>query len=171
MTDIIKAMNPTTPLNTEEAALAAAKVSAVGMIIGAIHQAVGGWYATTPEATAAAGRLVERLTGQTMSAEQMAASAQQGMMMAVGFVVLQLGFAFWQWKKPNIVLPILFLVLCIWGLGTSGLGLAMGAEQPLYLSVFSIVALLVAAVMHIASIRGNSALSKIRYDAANTYET
>lgn len=171
MTDIIKAMNPTAPLNTEEAALAAAKVSAVGMVIGAIHQAVGGWYSTTPEAAAAGARLVEKLTGQTPTAEQMAASAQQGMMMAVGLVVLQLGFAFWQWKKPNIVLPILFLVLCIWGLGTSALGMAMGAEQPLYLSVFSILAMLIAVVTHIASIRGNSALSKIRYDAANTYET
>lgn len=170
MTDIIKAMNPTAPLNTEEAALAAAKVSAVGILIGAIHQAVGGWYASTPEATAAAGRLVERLTGQTTTPEQMAASAQQGMVIAGVFVVLQLGLAAWQWKKPNIALPILFLVLCIWGLGTSGLGLAMGAEQPLYLSLFSVIAMLIAVVMHIAGIRGASALSKIRYNAANTYE-
>lgn len=170
MTDIIKAMNPTAPLNTEEAALAAAKVSAVGMVIGAIHQAVGGWYSSTPEASAAAGRLVEKLTGQVPPPEQMAASAQQGVIIAGVFVVLQLGFAAWQWKKPNIVLPILFLVLCIWGLGTAGLGLAMGAEQPMYLSAFSIVAMLIAVVTHIAGIRGASALSKIRYNAANTYE-
>ncbi|HEY0925858.1 hypothetical protein [Brevundimonas sp.] len=170
MTDIIKAMNPTAPLHTEEAALGAAKVSAVGILIGAIHQAVGGWYASTPEAAAAAGRLIERLTGQAPTAEQMAASAQQGMIMGVALAVLQLGLAFWQWKKPNIVLPILFLVLCIWGLGTSALGLAMGAEQPVYLSVFSIVAMLIAVVTHIAGIRGASALGKIRYEAANTYE-
>jgi hypothetical protein len=170
MTDIIKAMNPTAPLTTEEAAFGAARVSAVGMVIGAVHQAVGGWYSSTPEASAAAGRLVEKLTGQTPPPEQMAASAQQGVIIAGVFVVLQLGFAAWQWKKPNIVLPILFLVLCIWGLGTSALGLAMGAEQPMYLSLFSLIAMLIAAVTHIAGIRGASALSKIRYNAANTYE-
>ena len=54
MTDIIGAMNPTAPLTTEEAALGAAKVSAIGMVIGAISQAVGGWYASTPAASEAA---------------------------------------------------------------------------------------------------------------------
>ncbi|RZJ31904.1 MAG: hypothetical protein EON85_02640 [Brevundimonas sp.] len=163
-------MNPTAPLKTEEAALAAAKVSAVGMVIGAIYQAVGGWYSSTPEAAAAGGRMVERLTGQMPSPEQLAASAQQSVIIAGVFTVLQLGLAFWQWKKPNIALPIIFLVLCIWGLGTNALVLAMGAEQPMYLSVFAIVTMLIAAVTHIAGIRGASALGKIRHAAANTYE-
>ena len=170
MTDIIKAMNPTAPLNTEEAAFAAARVSAVGMVIGAVFQAVGGWYASTPEASAAAGRLIESLTGQAPSAEQLAASAQQGVIIAGVLTVVQLGFAAWQWKKPNIALPIIFLVLCIWALGTNILGLAMGAEQPMYLSVFAIVAMVIASITHIAGIRGASALGKIRFAAANDYK-
>lgn len=168
MTDIIKAMNPTAPLTTEEAAFGAARVSAVGMVIGALFQAVGGWYATTPEASAAAGRLIENLTGQVPTAEQLAASAQQGAIVAGCLTVLQLGFAAWQWKKPNIVLPIIFLILCIWALGTNALSLAMGA-QPLHLSLFAIVCMLIATVTHIAGIRGASALSKIRFQAANEY--
>ncbi|WP_420478594.1 hypothetical protein [Brevundimonas sp. FT23028] len=169
MTDIIKAMNPTAPVNTEAAALAAARVSAVGIAIGAIHQAFNAWYATTPEASAAAAAsaadLIEKLTGQVPSAEQLAASAQQGMMVAGVLTLLQIGLAVWQWLKPNIVLPILFLVLCVWTFGTSALGLAPGGHQPMYLSLFSLFAMGIAIVTHIAGIRGASALGKIRQQA------
>src|SRR5215217_4579111 len=117
MTDLIKAMNLTARLDTEDAALAAAKVSGVGMVIGAIHQAVGGWYASTPAAQEAAARLVEQFTGQTPEPAALAQQAQLGLYMAGGLTVLQLILAAVQWRKPNMVLPILFLVLVIWALG------------------------------------------------------
>jgi hypothetical protein len=169
MTDIIKAMNPTTPLTTEDSALAAAKVSAVGIVIGAIHQAVGTWYASTPEAAAAASAMVEELTGQTPDAAALAQQSQTGLMLGGVLIVIALILALLQWRKPNGVLPILFLVLVIWSLGAAALALvipAWSASQPLWLTLFSLVTMAVATSMHMASIRGVSALNKIRMAAA-----
>jgi len=172
MTDIFKAMNPTAPLATEEAALGAAKVSAVGMVVGAVNTAIGGWYSSTPAAQEAAARMVHDLTGQAPDPAALAQQSQFGIMIAGGFIVLQLILAFVQWRKPNIVLPILFLVLVIWALGGSLLALvvpAFGAAQPLWLTLVILVLMLVAAVTHIAGIRGASALDKIRTRAAQNY--
>lgn len=176
MTDIIKAMNPTAPLTTEEAALAAAKVSAVGMVIGVVKQAVEAWYASTPEAVAAtaaaSAAMVEQLTGQTPDATEVAQQSQGGLVLAGVFIVLALILAFVQWRKPNTVLPILFLILVILALGGAVLALFMPAfsgGQPMWLTVVSLVTMAIAAVMHIASIRGVSALNKLRMDAAQNY--
>lgn len=169
MTDIIKAMNPTAPLTTEAAALAAAKVSAVGIVIGAIHQAVAAWYASTPEAAAAASAMVEELTGQTPDAAALAQQSQMGLMIGGGLIVVALILALVQWRKPNMVLPILFLVLVVWSLGGAVLALvvpALSGSQPMWLTLFSLVTMAIAAIMHIASIRGVSALNKIRMAAA-----
>lgn len=172
MSDLIKAMNPTAQLTTEDAALAAARVSAVGMVIGAINQAVAGWYASTPAAAEGAARMVEQLTGQAPDPAALAQQSQMGLIVAGVFVVLHLILAFVQWRKPNQVLPILFLVLVIWGLGGACIALfvpAFAGSQPVWLTVLSLVLLLIAAITHIASIRGVSALDKIRTQAAQTY--
>jgi hypothetical protein len=172
MTDLIKAMNPTAPLTTEEAALGAARVSAVGMVIGAIHQAVGAWYASTPQASETAAKMVEQMTGQAPDAAAMAQQGQVGVMLGGGLVVLQLILAAVQWKKPNMALPIIFLILVIWALGGACLALAMpalGGVQPMWLTLFTVVTMVIAAVTHIASIRGASALDKIRTRAAQEY--
>lgn len=172
MASLISAMNPTAKLETEEAALAAAKVSAVGMVIGAVHQAVGGWYASTPAAQEAAAAVVEQFTGQKPEPAALAQQAQLGLYMACGLVVLQLILAFVQWRKPNMVLPILFLVLVVWALGGALLALvmpAMAAGQPMWLTLFSLVTMAIAAITHIAGIRGVSALDKIRTRAAQDY--
>lgn len=172
MTDIIKAMNPTAPLTTEETALAAARVSAVGMVVGAINQAIAGWYASTPAAAEGAARVVEQLTGQAPEPAALAQQAQMGLIVAGVFVVLHLILAAVQWKKPNQALPILFLVLVIWGLGSACISLfvpAFAGSQPMWLTVLTLVLLLIAAITHIASIRGVSALDKIRTNAAQDY--
>lgn len=169
MTDIIKAMNPTAPLTTEESALAAARVSAVGIVIGTIHQAVAAWYASTPEAAAAASAMMEELTGQTPDAATLAQQSQMGLMVGGVLIAIALILALVQWRKPNTVLPILFLVLVIWSLGGAALALAvpaLGGSQPLWLTLFSVVTMAIAAITHIASIRGVGALNKIRMAAA-----
>lgn len=172
MTDILKAMNPTAPLTTEEAALAAAQVSAVGMVIGGINQAVAGWYASTPAAAEGAARVVEQLTGQAPDPAALQQQAQVGLIVTGVFVLLHLILAAVQWRKPNQVLPILFLVLVIWGLGTACISLfvpAFSAGQPMWLTVLTLVLLLIAVITHIASIRGVGALDKIRTNAAQNY--
>lgn len=165
MSDIIRAMNPAAALGTEDAARAAARVSAIGMVIGTINTAVGAWYASTPAASEAAARVVENLTGQAPDAAQLQSQAQMGLYFAGALVVLQLALAAVQWRKPNGVLPILFLVLAVWGLGGAVLALAMpmfAGGQPVWLTVFTLVTLLLASVLHIAGIRGASALGKFR---------
>jgi hypothetical protein len=162
-------MNPTAPLTTEESALAAARVSAVGIVIGTIHQAVAAWYASTPEAAAAASAMMEELTGQTPDAATLAQQSQMGLMVGGVLIVIALILALVQWRKPNTVLPILFLVLVVWSLGGAALALAvpaLGGSQPLWLTLFSVVTMAIAAITHIASIRGVGALNKIRMAAA-----
>jgi hypothetical protein len=162
-------MNPTAPLTTEESALAAARVSAVGIVIGTIHQAVAAWYASTPEAAAAASAMMEELTGQTPDAATLAQQSQMGLMVGGVLIAIALILALVQWRKPNTVLPILFLVLVVWSLGGAALALtvpALGGSQPLWLTLFSVVTMAIAAITHIASIRGVGALNKIRMAAA-----
>ncbi|MBU1384370.1 MAG: hypothetical protein KJ916_05905 [Alphaproteobacteria bacterium] len=158
-------MNPAGALATEDAARAAAQVSAIGMVIGAIHTAVGAWYASTPAASEATARVIEEFTGQAPEPAQLASQAQMGLYLAGALVVLQLILAAVQWRKPNVALPILFLVLVVWGLGGSILALVMpmfGGGQPMWLTLFTLVTMLIAAIMHIAGIRGASALGKFR---------
>lgn len=172
MTDIIKAMNPAAPLTTEESALAAAKVGAVGLGLGAINQAVAGWYSSTPAAQQAAARMVEDLTGQVTEPAALAQQAQMGLVITGVVVLLHIGLAVVQWRKPNNIIPILFLVLSIWGLGGAVLGFAVksfGAAQPLWLGILTIVLLGAAVVSYVASMRGVSALDKIRTQAAQDY--
>ena len=170
MTDIIRAMNPAAALTTEDAARAAAKVSAVGMVIGAINQAVGGWYASTPAASEGAARVIEDLTGRAPDAAQLASQVQMGLYITVALVALHLILAAVQWRKPNVALPILFLVLVVWGLGGAVLALTtpvFSGGQPTWLTAFTLVAMLIAAVLHISGIRGASALARFR--AAQAY--
>lgn len=170
MTEIIRAMNPAAPLPTEDAARAAARVSAIGMVIGAVNTAVGAWYASTPAASEAAARVIEDFTGQAPNPAQLASQAQMGLYLAGAIVLLQLVLAAVQWRKPNGVLPILFLVLVVWALGGSLLGLVMpmfGGGQPVWLTVFTLVTMLAAAILHIAGIRGANALARFR--AAQAY--
>ena len=169
MTDVIKAMNPTADLTTEPAALDAARVSAVGMVVGAISQAVAGWYASTDAGVEASRAMVEQMLGQAPSVEDAAQQAQFGLITAGVLVLVQLGLAALQWRKPNGVLPIIFLILVIWGLGTACMAFfipAVAAAQPLWLTLLTVVLLAIAAITHIASIRGTSALNKIRMAAA-----
>lgn len=165
MSDLIKAMNPTAPLTTEALALKAAQVSAIGMVLGAVKDVFVAWYATTDASKEAAARMVEELTGQAQTTEQMAQGGQFGLYIAGFFIVLQLVLAFVQWTKPNKVLPILFLVLVVWSLGGAVLGLVVpmfAAAQPMWLTLTTLVLMLLAAITHIASIRGTGKLDEIR---------
>lgn len=169
MTDWIKASNPAAPITTEQAALDAARVSAVGMVLGAISQAAAGWYASTDAGMEASRAMVEQMLGQAPSPVEQAAQAQTGLIVTGVFILLQLGLAALQWRKPNGVLPIIFLILVIWGLGTASLAFfvpAVSGAQPLWLTLMTVALLAIAAITHIASIRGVSALNKIRMAAA-----
>ncbi len=169
MTDWIKAMNPTTSLTTESEALDAARIGTVGLVLGALNQAVAGWYTTTDAGIEASRNVVEQMLGQAPSPEQMAQQAQSGLVMTGVLVALQLGLALLQWSKPNKVIPIIFLVLVILGLVATCVTFlvpAMAASQPLWLTLMSVAMMVIGAITYIASIRGVSALNRIQMAAA-----
>jgi len=167
VSDLIKAMNPTAALPDQDMARKAAQVSAIGMILGAVNTAAEGWYNANGGAEASQ-RMVTALTGTTPTAEEIEASAQFGLMGMGLVVVLQLVLAGVQWRKPNSALPVIFLVLVVAALGMALLALVNGAGgRPAWLTTLTIVTMAMAGILHIAGIRGASAMAKFR--AAQAY--
>ena len=84
-------------------------------------------------------------------------------------IAIQLILGLVQWFKPNIVIPILFTILVVYGLGTAVLGLVMAGQMdipaaaaPAWQTWGGIVVLVIQLVLHIAGIRGANALRKFR---------
>ena len=170
MTDWIKASNPTAPVTTEAEAIAAARASAVAIFIGVIWGAVGvallmtGGSAEMEAAMAAASADTPEMAGMG------GAMVQIAMWTAIGFCVIQLIIGLVQWAKPNIVIPIIFAILVAFGLVTGLFGMMMAGQEgmpetaaaPAWQTWVGLVILVVQLVMHIAGIRGASAMNKFR---------
>jgi hypothetical protein len=172
MTDWIKAIHPMAVLDTEAQALAATRASSIGMIIGAGRDAILAWYAAN--AGAEATRLaVDQMTQRPETAEQMQAATQIGLAGTAVMVVLQLALAVVHWRKPSSLLPLVFLMLVVWALGTGALAFvyAVGsqgmASQPMGLIVMTLVTMSAAVFLHATAIRGAGRLAEIRKLAAN----
>lgn len=176
MTDWIRASNPTAPITSEAEATAAARASAIAIFLGVLWGIVGIIYMMT-----AGQALIDAAIAQA-SAENPDAAGFAGMMaqgvlwMSVGFVVVQLILGLVQWSKPNIVIPIIFLILVLFGLVSGLTGLLMQGQEgmpaeaaapPAWQLWGGLVILVVQAIMHIAGIRGASKLDKLRFEAAN----
>lgn len=177
MSSWIKALNPLDAPTTETEARQKARASAVALVISAVHGAIGvALLAANLETMRAA--MVEAAAAQ--SAGQPAESAEMVQSMVGGaadampwiagaIVVIQLGLAFWQWAKPNIVIPIIFLLLTIYGLLTAALGIAnngLGASEtaasPVWNLILGLVVMALAALFHASGIRGAAALGKYK---------
>ncbi|SFS70556.1 hypothetical protein [Brevundimonas viscosa] len=176
MTDWAKAMNPTAPLNTEAEALAAARASAIAIFLGVIWGIVGVIYLMTAgqEAMAAA---MAAAGGDEATAGMAGSMAQVALYMSIGMVVIQAILGFVQWTKPNKVIPILFIILVVYGLGSTALsqlmadqmGVPEGSQGPLWLVAAGFVVMIVQLVLHIAGVRGAAKLDKVRMEAAQNY--
>lgn len=171
MTDWIKAINPSAPITTEGEAVAAARASAIGVALGAVVGIIGvvQMIAMKDQMAAAAAAAA----GSDPAVASVAVATTQAMLYAgIGFVVIQAIIAAVQWLKPNIIIPILFLVLVIGGfaLGMIGQMMPSPVERPevasWQLALTGIVAL-VQTILHISGIRGASKLDKLRFQAAN----
>jgi hypothetical protein len=174
MTDWVKAMNPTSQATTEAEALAAARASAIAMFIGAIFGAVGvfmmlnGGLAEIEKAMAAASG------GDAATAAMSGSMAKVTLYSAIFFTVLQAILGYVQWTKPNKVLPILFIVLVVYGIGSTALSQMMAGQMnlpetstnsPLFITVGYVV-MVVELILHIAGIRGVGRLDEIRTQMA-----
>lgn len=167
MTDWAKAIHPTTTLSTAEQALTATRASSIGMVVGAFRDAVLAWY--TASAGAEATRIaVDQLTQRPESVEQMQAATQIGLLGAGFVVLLQLVLAVVHWRKPTSLLPLIFLMLVVWALGTGALALAYtfsgagGGTQPLGMIMLTLLTMAAAAYLHAIAIRGAGRLAELR---------
>ncbi|WP_168047651.1 hypothetical protein [Brevundimonas alba] len=161
-------MNPTAAITNAAEAKAAARASAIAIFIGVIWGIIGLVWMMGPGAAAVEAAMAEA-TAASPGAAGMAGMATS---MAVGFggflIVVQLILGLVQWFKPNIVIPILFTVLVVYGLGTGVWGMMMAdqmnieAASPPWQVYGGLVVLVVELILHIAGIRGASAMNKFR---------
>jgi uncharacterized membrane protein len=173
MTDWIKAMNPSSPINTESDAVAAARASAIAIFLGVAWGLVGvvqGFMSQEQMTEAAAAAAA----ASDPAAAGMAGPMVQGILyFTVAVVVIQAVLGLVQWTKPNVVIPIIFAILVVGGAVLALLGLmnapANAPAAPLWQTVVGFIVLAVQLVLHVAGIRGARQLDKIRMDAAQAY--
>ncbi len=169
MTDLVKGMNPAAAITNAAEAKAAARASAIAIFLGVV------WGIITVVWLMGLGAAVMQAALSDAAAQSPEAAGMTGMMasaaigITVAMVVAQLILGLVQWFKPNIVIPILFTVLVVYGLGTAALGLVMAdqmevrtAEMPAWQTWGGLVLMIVQLLLHIAGIRGASALGKFR---------
>lgn len=168
MSNWIKAINPTGAITTEADAIAAARASAIAIFIGVAFGLIGLILIMNgmDEVRAAA----EAEVASNPQVAGMGGAIAQGILyFGIAVVVIQAVLGIVQWIKPNLVIPILFLVLVVYGLGTGILELlnpkeaVAGMSHPApWLKPVSLVAMAVQLILHIAGARGASALNKMR---------
>lgn len=177
MTDWVKASNPTSPITTEAEALAAARASALAIFLGVLWGIVGVIYLVTAGQALMDAAMAQAAVDSPEVAGMSGIVTQAAIWMAVLVVVIQLVLGFVQWTKPNIVIPIIFVILVAFGLVSTvttamGVGQAdvpAGAAAPQWQIWVGLIILVIQLVMHIAGIRGARALDKIRMDAARNF--
>lgn len=175
MTDWVRASNPTAPINNEAEAIAAARASAIAIFLGVLWGIVGIVYLMT------AGQAMMEAAMAQAAAETPEMEGMTGVMtqlalwVSVGFVVIQLVLGLVQWAKPNIVIPIIFLLLVLFGLVSGLMGLMMQGQEgmpeaaatPVWQLWGGLIIMIVQTILHIAGIRGARQLDKLRFEAAN----
>lgn len=174
MTDWIKASNPTAPITNEPEALGAARASAVAIFLGVLWGIVGIVYLMTAGQAIMDAAISQASTDSPEVAGMAGMMAQGVLWMSIVFVVIQLVLGMVQWAKPNIVIPIIFLILVAFGLimgligmlGAAQADVPAAAQAPAWQTWIGLVLLVVQLVMHIAGIRGARALDRIRMAAA-----
>lgn len=169
MSDMVKGMNPTAAITNAGEAKAAARASAIAIFLGVIWGVIGLVWMMGPGAEVMQAAMAEA-TAASPDAAGMAGMAAGAAVGIAGFlIVCQLILGLVQWFKPNIVIPILFTVLVVYGLGTGVWGLMMADQMdmgaavgPTWQTYGSLAVMVVQLILHIAGIRGASAMNKFR---------
>lgn len=177
MSDWIQALGPRAAYDSEAQALKGARWTAIALGITAAVGAVQAWHITRrgPEIIEA---MRATAAGQAQTPEMAAAADAmlgQGtvdmmIMTGAGMAALALLLGLFQWFRPNRVIPLICLLLAVYGVvsglvgalmaGASGLTATQGIEPwSQYLGYGSLVVTL---FMHIAGLRGASALKRLR---------
>ena len=177
MSEWIKAMNPTAPIATEPEAVRAARASAIAIFLGVAWGVLGIAILLATGSAAIEAAMAQAAADSPEVAGMTGAMTQIALWGAIGVTIIQLVLGLVQWTRPNIVIPIIFLILVLYGLVTSVYGLSMmgspdipeAARTPMWQIALGLIILVIQLVMHIAGIRGARALDKLRVDAAQNY--
>ena len=169
MTDLVKGMNPAAAITNAGEAKAAARASAIAIFLGVIWGIIVLVWLMGPGSAVMAAAMADA-TAQSPEAAGMTGMMASAAIGITGFtIVVQLILGLVQWFKPNIVIPILFTVLVVYGLGSALLGMVMAdqmeikaAAMPAWQTWGGLVLMVIQLVLHIAGIRGASALAKFR---------
>ena len=172
MTDMVKGMNPTARISTAEEARAAARASAIAIFLGVIWGIIGLVWLMGPGAAVMEAAMAEAAATSPEAASMTGMMTGAAVIFAGVLVVIQLVLGLVQWFKPNIVIPILFTVLVVYGLGSTALGMVMAGQMeelgataaaaPAWQTWGGLAVMVIQLILHIAGIRGASALRKFR---------
>jgi hypothetical protein len=176
----VQSINPTKPVKTEDEARAAARVGAWGAFVMAVPSAAA---ALNMLLTADAYLVKLRAATVALYGEGSATAEAALTMMTPQFVyitaVTSLIFALVivvvgvvQWRKPNLVIPLILGLLTAYGLLTLLLGLLNGGAAsaamvvPMWRNVLAVVVDVVCLALFWAGFRGGKRLSDLRRAAA-----
>ncbi|HYD27423.1 hypothetical protein [Brevundimonas sp.] len=171
MSDWIKAINPMATIGTEAEALRAARASAIAIFIGVAFGIVGVVVMMNGGMEAMQSAVAAQSAGADAQVASMTgAIVEFTLYMMIAMVVIQLILGFVQWVKPNLVIPILFIVLVVYGLGSTLLGQVMAGQMDVpetamntaWMTALGIAVMVIELMLHIAGVRGASALRKFR---------
>lgn len=175
MSGLIAGLSPAAKLTNEGEAKASARASAVSILLGVLWGGITlAWMASPEGAALMREAMAASATPETAAMMETAAAAMVGVTAVM--IGLQLIFAGIQWFKPNIIVPILFVLLVAYGLLTSLMQVVMAdqlaaltgpqPQMPGWITYTNLAVLVIQLLLHIAGIRGASALSKFRRAAA-----
>jgi uncharacterized membrane protein len=174
MTDWVRASNPTAPITNEAEATAAARASAIAIFLGVLWGIAGIVYLMTAGQPAMEAAMAQAAAESPEMAGMTGIMTQAALWMSVGFVVIQLILGLVQWARPNIVIPIIFLILVLFGLISGVMGMMMQGQEdmpeatmPAWQVWGGLVIMIVQTLLHIAGIRGARQLDKLHFEAAN----
>lgn len=171
MSDLVKGMNPTATITNESEAKAAARASAIAIFLGVVWGVIGIVWLMGPGAAVMEAAMAEAAAATPEAASMTGMMTGAAIGMAGVMVVVQLILGLVQWFKPNMVIPILFIVLVVYGLGSTALALTMAGQMegmeaaaaaPAWQTWGGLALLVIQLVLHIAGVRGASALRKFR---------
>ena len=171
MTDMVRAMNPTAKIDDAAQAKAAARASAIAIFLGVIWGAIGLMWMMGPGAEVMEAAMAEATSASAGGAGMAGVATSMAVGLGGFLIVVQLILGLVQWFKPNIVIPILFTVLVVFGLGNALLGMVMAGQMdlgaaakaaPAWQLYGGLAVLVIELILHIAGIRGASAMNKFR---------
>ena len=169
MTDMARAMNPTATITTEAEAKAAARASAIAIFLGVGWGIIGVVWVMGPGAAVMEAAMSEAMASSPEAANMAGMMTGLALWGSIFLIAVQMAVGLFQWFKPNIVIPIVFIILVAYGLVMAALGLFMAgqldpavapAAMPGWQTWGGIAVLVVQLILHIAGIRGANALKK-----------